>query len=157
MVWPDAGLQTDQQGSGRELRNLGRQGSAWGHSLVEAPSPAPRGCSQALVPPSCFSDLPCLPPPRPPAFWMAVAQGVASVVLPSLASHPSGRHRPHWSAEKHVIERFWTRSKGLEQLSGAESNLGSKEELSERDLFWSEGRNCSPQKTRLIAPRNSQE
>lgn len=65
-----------------------------------------------------------------------MAQGVASVVLPSLASHPSGHHRTHWSAEKHFIERFWTGSKGLEQLSRAESNLGSKEELSEHDLFW---------------------
>lgn len=130
-MWPDVGLQRDQQGSGRELRSLGRQGRAGGHSLAGAPGPAPRGCSQALV---------CLPAlssstPRLPAFWMAVAQGVGSVVLPSLTPIPLGTTGHIWSAENYFIERFWTGSKRPEQLSHAESNLGSKEELPGHDLF----------------------
>lgn len=92
---PGVGLLDRLGGSGRELRNLGGQGRAKDHSLMEAP-PAllPGECRQALVPLSHFSAFPC-PLPCPLAAYIAVAQEVDSVVLPSFASHPSGHHGTH--------------------------------------------------------------
>lgn len=83
-------------GSGRELRNLGGQGRAKDHSLMEAPQPCSQGagCRQALVPLSHFSAL-LWPLPCPLAAYIAVAQEVDSVVLSSFASLPSGHRGTH--------------------------------------------------------------
>lgn len=49
---------------------------------------------------------------------------------------PLGTTGHIWAVENHFIKRFWTKSKGPEQLPQVESNLGSKEELLGHHLFW---------------------